>query len=291
MTLRRALVRPVLMLSMAGALGCHAQAVLTRQVEARQLASDLQVQFTQAADASNRAVMVETDDAAAAAAREAQGAAEEAQRSAGMLRSTLQSMGYSEELALLDAFEAKFAEYRKLDAEILSLAVENTNLKAQRLSFGPASEAANAFRTAIEVATRTARPAEAPRAEALAARAIAAVLQIQVLQAPHIAESDDVVMTRLEEKMAASERTARGSFDQVKALLPAASTSQLTTAYAALDRFLVLNAELVKLSRRNSDVRPLALTLGRKRAVIAQCEDQISALRETLAKHEMNATR
>ena len=196
MTLRRALVRPVLMLSTVGALGCHAHAVLTRQMEARQLASDLQVQFTQAADASNRAVMVETDDAAAAAAREAQGAAEEAQRSAGMLRSTLQSMGYSEELALLDAFEAKFAEYRKLDAEILSLAVENTNLKAQRLSFGPASEAANAFRTAIEVATRTARPAEAPRAEALAARAIAAVLQIQVLQAPHIAESDDVEIGR-----------------------------------------------------------------------------------------------
>jgi hypothetical protein len=52
----------------------------------------------------------------------------------------------------------------------------------------------------------------------------------------------------------------------------------------------MLNRELVMLSRRNSDVRSLALTLG-KRTLIAQCQDQIRGLRETLAKHEMTATR
>jgi hypothetical protein len=66
---------------------------------------------------------------------------------------------------------------------------------------------------------------------------------------------------------------------------------QLDASLAALDQFTMVNDEIVKLSRRNSDVRSLTLTLGRKRAVIAQCDDQIEGLRETLAKHEMNATR
>ena len=40
--------------------------------------------------------------------------------------------------AALETFTGRFDEYRRLDDEILPLAVENTNLKAQRLSFGPA---------------------------------------------------------------------------------------------------------------------------------------------------------
>lgn len=291
MTPIRLLVVVLLMVSTIGALGCNAQAVLTRQVEARHLASDLDVQFTKAADASNRSVMSDADDAAMAAAREAEMAAQETQRASERLREVLKSMGYSEELEFLDAFDSRFAEYQKLDGEILSLAVENTNAKAQRLSFGPAGEAAVAFRTTIDAAAKTVRPTDSSRAEAFAARATAAVLQIQVLQAPHIAESDDAAMTRLEEEMAASERTARQALDQLKALLPSAGMAQLTAALATLDRFVMLNREIVMLSRRNSDVRSLALTLGRKRTLIAQCQDQIRGLRETLAKHEMNATR
>ena len=52
------------------AAGCHTP-VLTQQLEARQLAADLRLQFNKAADASNRAVMAETDEASGAAAREA----------------------------------------------------------------------------------------------------------------------------------------------------------------------------------------------------------------------------
>ena len=35
----------------------------------------------------------------------------------------------------------------------------------------------------------------------------------------------------------------------------------------------------------------LALSLGRKRAVTAECEDQLTSLSEALAKHESRATR
>jgi hypothetical protein len=51
---------------------CSAQAVLTQQVDARRLASRLQVQFSTAVDASNRAVMTKADEDARAAVRQAE---------------------------------------------------------------------------------------------------------------------------------------------------------------------------------------------------------------------------
>ena len=117
----------------------------------------------------------------------------------------------------LNGFKTRFDEYRRLDDEILPLAVENTNLKAQRLSFGPAREAAEAFRTSVEAALRTGAVKDACCADALAAKATAALLEIQVLQAPHIAESEDEAMTRLEQQMAASEAVARSALEQLKA--------------------------------------------------------------------------
>jgi hypothetical protein len=270
---------------------CDTPMVLTQLVEAKRIASDVLVEFTKASEAANRSVMSDTDDAAAAAAREVEQATQNVLRDVDQLQSLLKSMGYSEELRFLEAFKTRFAEYQKLDAEILPLAVENTNFKAQRLSFGPAREAANAFRTALETAVRMARPADAPRADALAARAVTSVLEVEVLQAPHIAEAEDAAMTRMEEQMAASEAAARKGLEQITSLLPPDAGPHLTAAVAALDRFTTINADLIKLSRQNSEVRSLALTLGRKRALTAQCDDQLRGLQEALSKHEMTATR
>jgi hypothetical protein len=54
-----------------------------------------------------------------------------------------------------DDFAARFEEYQRVNDEILPLAVENTNPKAQRLSVGPSREAAQAFHVALEQAIRT----------------------------------------------------------------------------------------------------------------------------------------
>jgi hypothetical protein len=273
------------------AAGCRAPAPLTQQVEARRLASALEVEFTKAVEASNRAVMAGTDDASTAAVREAEQATQGVARGVGQLRPLLTSLGYAGELRILDAFGARFAEYQKLDAEILSLAVENTNLKAQRLSFGPARDAAAAFRTALDAALGMAVPANRPRVEALAARAGAGLLEVLVLQAPHIAESEDGAMTRLEEQMAAAEAGARQGLEQMTPLLPSDAIRPLAAAAEALEGSAGVNAEIVSLSRRNSNVRSLALSLGRKRSVIAQCTDRLRALQEALAKHALTATR
>jgi hypothetical protein len=275
----------------AAGCGSGSTPVLTQQVEARRLASTLRVQFSKAADASNRAVMAVTDEASSAAAREAEQATQAVERDVDTLKRILEALAYSDDIGRLDAFKTCFVGYRALDAEILPLAVENTNIKAQRLSLGPARDAANAFRQALDAAARSTTVKDACCVEAVIAKGVAAVLEVQVIQARHIAESDEAAMSQMEMEMATAEAAARTAVDTLKGRLPATAAPQLAAAAAALVRFKATNAEIVTLSRRNSNVRSLALSLGRKRTVTAQCDDALHALEETLAKHDFTATR
>ena len=282
----------LLALTCASLEGCaNPQTVLTQLVDARRVASELQVQFTRSAEAANRAVMAETDDSAAAAAEEARRSRQVVERDIQTLRATLESLRYPDDLRHLGDFEARFKEYGRLDDEILPLSVENTNLKAQRLSFGSSREAAQSFYTALEQAIGTSAAKAACPAELVAARARMAVLEIQVLYAPHIAEAQDAAMTVMETQMTAAADRARKSLDELRGMLPSTPSPQLDAASAALDRFLSIHKEIITLSRRNSDVRSLALSLGEKRKVTAECEAHLQALEEALAKHEFTATR
>ena len=264
---------------------------LTQLVEARRLASELHVQFTHAADAANRAVMADTNDASTAAADEARQARQAIERHVQTLRPMLESLGFRDDVRQLDGFTSRFEEYRRLDDEILSLAVENTNVKAQRLSFGPAQEAADAFQSSVDAAVHSSAAKAPCDGASIAARAQIAVLEVQVMQGPHIAEADDAVMTRMEGQMTASAAIAGKALDELTHALPPAALPQLDTARAALTRFMAIHAEIVTLSRRNSDVRSLALSLGRKRTLTAACEEQLQVLETALAQHEFTGTR
>lgn len=266
------------------------RAALTQLMESRRLGSELLVQFSKATDASDRAVMADTDDASTAFAQEAKRATETTQIKAESLRPILNDLGFTEEARLLDDFNNRFADYRKVDGEILSLAVENTNLKAQRLSFGGGNDAVEAFRTAVDAAIG-AGAKDNWQAKALGATAVSAVREIQVLQAPHIAESKDAVMIEIEKRMAAAEAEARSAVRTLETVVAPASRQQLAAAVTALDHFMQLNAQIVALSRRNTNVRSLALALGQKRTLAASCQQDLQALQDALAQRDFKATR
>ena len=235
--------------------------------------------------------MADTDEASVAFAREAEQATQTVQKDTEALAPILVGLGYSNETRLLEEFGSRFAQYRAFDRSILDLAVENTNLKAARLSFGPAQEAADAFRNSLEAVAASAPAKDIWQVKALVATAVASVREIQVLQAPHIAESDDAAMTSLEKGMATSEAAARSALEMLASLVPPASGPQLVAATTALDRFAGLNAQIIALSRRNTNVRSLALSLGKKRMITATCEDSLRALQDALAKRGFPATR
>jgi hypothetical protein len=271
--------------------GCDVNSALERVSEARRLSAELLVQFTRAADASNRAVMADTDEASISFAREAEEAKQAVQTNIDALSLILTTLKYSDETRLLQEFVSQFTEYRDLDRRILDLAVENTNLKAQRLSFGPAQEAADAFRDSLESVVPADAAKDTWRVKALVAAAVANVREMQVLQAPHIAEADDVVMTRMEKRMATSETAARAALETLAPLVQPASRPRIAAATAALDKFVGLNAQIMALSRRNTNVRSLALALNQKGKATDACEHSLQSLRDALAKRGFYGTR
>jgi hypothetical protein len=271
--------------------GCAAKPAFEQLAEARQLAADLIVHFTRATDAANRAVMADTDEASVAFAREAEQASQDVQQDTNTLRPILKDLGYLEESRLLEEFDRRFGEYRALDRKILALAVENTNLKAQRLSFGAAQESAEAFKAALEAVVPSRTSPHYWQIKAIAASAVTNVRELQVLQAPHIAEADDAVMTHLEQRMTTAEAGVRDALRELANATPQESRPRIAAAVAAFDMFMKVNAEIVALSRRNTNVRSLALTLNDKGKLTNACNEDLRALREALGKHTLGGTR
>ncbi|HTQ06021.1 MAG TPA: hypothetical protein VMI54_19300 [Polyangiaceae bacterium] len=271
--------------------GCHAPPNFLLELgEARETAADLRIQFNQADDASNRSVMADTDEASIAFAHEAQGATQRVENDRAALTRLLQDLNYRKELDALADFDKRWADYVALDRTVLELAVENTNLKAQKLAFGPEREAADAFRAALETVPKEAAAKDGCRVDEIVAGAVLAVREIQVMQPPHIAEPSDETMTRLEAEMSARRAAARAALGELAPFIKPGSPS-LAAATAALDRFDDLGAQIVKLSRQNTNVRSLDLALRAKPPLTAQCDQSLHRLQDALLAEGSKATR
>jgi hypothetical protein len=281
--------KATLMLAVLGLLGLLAgcrgdpTTVMTRLEESRRLVATLRLDFQQMADASNRAVMANSEEASAAAARDSQAATSAVEKDAAKLAELLQGLSYANEAGVLSEFKARFSEYKALDTRIVNLAVENTNLKAQALAFGPASEAAGVFAASLDAA-RSRLPSKAlDRAELLITQALLAVREIQVLHAPHIAERDEATMARMEKQMLELDAKARTALTALTSLASEEARPSLTDALAALDRFKATSAQIIELSRRNTNVLALDLSLRQKPALVAACNRPLVALQAALA--------
>lgn len=286
--LRARLGLPLLLLA-AGCRGGPAT-ILTELDRARHLVGSVRLQLNQANDASNRAVMADTDEASIAFASEAREATEHVVRDTATLRSLLEHLSLSDELRSLGDFQRSWARYASLEQAILALAVENTNLKAQRLAFGPAQQAADAFRDAVVEVGATVDGKRRCQADALAAKATLCVRETQVLLAPHIAEVTDARMTKLEQDMTALEARAGEMLGRLTALATG-EPPPLALATSALTRFEELRAQIVSLSRKNTNVRSLQLALEEKPPLVSACDAALQRLERALAGEGSKATR
>jgi hypothetical protein len=130
---------------------------------------------------------------------------------------------------------------------------------------------------------------EAWQMKALAASAVGSAREIEALQAPHIAEADAAAMAKIEARMSAAEAAARRELAMLAR--HAGAASQVAAATKALDRLMEVNRQIIDLSRRNSNVRSVALSLNQKRALGAACEDDLQALQTALSKRGFVRTR
>lgn len=237
-------------------------------VRKAQLAADMRSDLFAAAEAEKSAVLAETDQAS-------QDFADRARASVGKVAASLKALQglmdpAAAEANLLRRFDETFAEYRKVDEEVLALAVQNTNLKALALSFGSADTTLAEMEQALKLLLVGQNDASARQAQ----RALAEALRIQARHAPHIMEKEDPRMDVLEKDMAASDTAVRASL--------AALGQPAAKALAAYERYWKLTADIVSLSRRNTNVRSFALSLERKTKVLAACDETLRVLEEHL---------
>ena len=182
--------------------------------------------------------------------------------------------------------------FREIDRELLQLSVENTNIKASHLSYTEGAEAMGRFERALDqmMVIRSSAAKEA-RITKLAYRAVTAAFTIYNLQSPHIDEAQDTKMDEMESVMKANEEKVRSSFNDLKHLVDRRGRTFLDAASLAFEEFMKVNSEVVRLSRINSNIKSLDLSLGRKRKVAAQCEETLNSMQETIRGRTFKATR
>ena len=200
-------------------------------------------------------------------------------------RRTLEPLleGNPQEVQLFHEWSRCWERLQAIDQEVLSLAVKNTNPKAFRLSFVPSAEALGRLENALNQLMD--QVSSSPNAVAMtrhASQAAIGAFHIYVLQAPHIAESTAIQMDKIEAAMKHHDTQVTDALHNLQVQVDESSKPFLHTAWASYQDFQKINAEIIDLSRQNSNVRSYALSLGQKRKTTAQCQEVLAALQETV---------
>jgi len=249
------------------------------------LVEQMRLSLASASEAEKSAVMATTDQDSQTFADQARAQVAAVERGRRELEGLLQTGGTKTEQDLLAQFAQAFAEFQRIDKDLLEMAVQNTNLKAYTLAFGPAAEALSEMDAALSrLVTREANSTspEARRVMQLADDARIRALRIQTLLAPHIAEESDQKMDELEARMAKEDLEVRKDLESLAALLKSGGSPDLETALSRYARFNELRTQILKLSRENTNVRSLALSLNQKRKVMLLCQDDLAALEHAI---------
>ena len=238
-----------------------------------------------ASEAEKSAVMAITDEDSRTFADQARTATAAVEQELRELETLLPPAGTRNEADLLTQFSRAFVEFQRVDKDLLDLAVKNTNLKAYSLAFGPAATTLAEMDAALS--RLAAAPANAPSATGfevlqLADGARIAALRLLTLLPPHIAEESDQKMDQMEAAMAKEDQAVRQNLAALAALPSLRTNSDLPTATAGYTRFSELKAQIVKLSRENTNVRSLTISLNQKRQVMLVCQDALANLERAI---------
>jgi len=257
-------------------------ALKNRKVE---IVNGMLAALASASESAKSAVMATTDQDSQSFANEARTATANLRQGRGQLSGLLDTNGSPRERDLLAEFSQSFLNLERIDRDLLALAVQNTNLKAYRLAFGPASEALQAVDEALAHLVTGCSESNSPdnkKIILLADNARISALRIQTLLPPHIAEESDRKMDELEARMTREDRAVRQALAGLAAIRGLADDQDLATAVARYEQFTGIRSQILKLSRENTNVRSLAISLNEHRRAMLLCQDALTGLEQEI---------
>jgi hypothetical protein len=249
---------------------CHEAPALVRQGKKVALTGELSRTFSKSVEAEKSAVLATTDEESERFAAESKSAAQEVNRLLGELSALITEDARPREKERLDAFSAAWGKVAAIDARLLPLAVANTNLKAAHLSTHQGAMALERLLAAVNAMEEGSKD---PKRIRELARAQMAALTIQTLHAPHIASPDDAEMTALEARIHALEGTVEGAIASAGDRVP-----QAKDARAAWEEYRDNTAEILRLSRENTNVLSFSISVHEKREASVAAEVALQSL-------------
>ncbi len=104
----------------------------------------------------------------------------------------------------------------------------------------------------------------------------------QVLFPPHIAEESDQKMDEIEGQMAKEEHNVRENLDALAKLPLLKGGAELAAVETGFASFREVKARILALSRENTNVRSLAISLTQKWKTSLLCSDALVALQQAI---------
>ena len=257
-----------------------------------QIVSSLRIHLLEAIEAEKNAVLAITDEASKTHADEARDASNKVENARRDLAAIIQQAGTSKEQETVAEFNSCWIEFRKLDEEILELATQNSNLKAQKLSSTRFYREVAAFEKSLRTLIQQDMQNNHPGFISVHSyESIIAILEVFALHKKHIEEPDDQEMNRIERKMKDYLNTAKKALHELRGIPKLRGNAELSNAESAYKRIVEINAEVVRLSRLNTNIKSAALSLGKKRLISAKCQEILGFLQDTIESYRFKATR
>lgn len=249
-----------------------------------ELVGRMHAALSSSSEAEKSAVMATTDQESKLFAEQARSALTVVEKRRDELGKLLETEGTRNERDLLSQFSQALTQVQQIDRELLDLAAKNTNLKAYALVFGPVADALAGMDRALSKILRESTTSTAPEARQvmlLAAGAQSGAWRIQALLPPHIFEESDQKMDEHEARMSNEDQKVRSELKELAALLGSGSPD-VETAMSGYARFTERKKQILDLSRQNTNVRSLIISLNQKRKAIQMCRAALDTLEQAI---------
>jgi len=241
------------------------------------LVGRMQLDLASASEAEKSAVLAVTDQDSQMFAEQARAASMKVEQDRRELEELLATGGTQGEKDFLAQFTTTFGELQRIDKDLLALAVKNTNLKAYSLAFGPAATALKEMDAALARLTT-----EDAQGLPFTATARIAAWRLLTLIPPHIAEENEKKEDEMEAFMTTEDAQVRKSLAGLAALPQFTNNPDLATATVSYTEFSKLKTQILALSRENTNVRSLSISLNEKRKAMLVCQGVLSALQQAI---------